>query len=698
MINLIMKSVVAKLAFAFMILTLLAIGVIGYLSFHSAKQALIRVEFEKINVLRDLQANTVRDYIKETADLLLYLAGTRGTRQGIGALVADADHKIGKELDAPATGNYDLESSRDPHREDKLAKLRYMDQIYESHMNINGAEDGYEDLMVLCAAHGHVIYSRKRLSDLGDNVKTGDLKATGLAKLFETVMSSRRPAYTSFSMYKPANAPAAFCGTPIYDPGQPDKLIGILVMRISPSRINEIMKISHQGGETVETYVVGSGSEMITDSRFSTESTIFKRRIDTEPVKLAAQGKTGHTAAISYGGAPVYSAYAPVGLTTLKNLAADADLVMIADISAAEAVQAATDLAYKIALIAVIITLVVAFIAFLLARTIARPVTVLADQVNKVGHGNLNIEVPATDRIDELGILARAIDNMVKSLRQQTSKIIDGVNILSSSAAEISATMQQVAVSTSKTSSAITETTTTVEQVKQAAKVSSQKAKDVAETAQMAVRIADDGSKATEDTVHRISVIKEQMASIGETVVRLSERSQAIEEIISTVQDLADQSNLLAVNASIEAARAGDQGKGFAVVAHEIKSLADQSKNATQQVRQILEDTRKWVTAVVMATEEGSKAVDAGVNQSVAAGESIRLLSRSVSSSAQSAAVIDSSSAQQFVGVDQVSTAMANIEQAIRQNMAGTAQLETAVQRIEDLGHSLKELVEHYKV
>ncbi len=93
------------------------------------------------------------------------------------------------------------------------------------------------------------------------------------------------------------------------------------------------------------------------------------------------------------------------------------------------------------------------------------------------------------------------------------------------------------------------------------------------------------------------------------------------------------------------------------------KSLADQSKNATQQVRQILEDTRKWVTAVVMATEEGSKAVDAGVNQSVAAGESIRLLSQSVSSSAQSAAVIDSSSAQQFVGVDQVSAAMANIEQ-----------------------------------
>ena len=86
-------------------------------------------------------------------------------------------------------------------------------------------------------------------------------------------------------------------------------------------------------------------------------------------------------------------------------------------------------------------------------------------------------------------------------------------------------------------------------------------------------------------------------------MVKLSEQSQAIEEIIVSVQDLADQSHLLAVNASIEAARAGDQGKGFAVVANEIKSLADQSKEATDQIRSILDDTRKWVSAVVMAAE-----------------------------------------------------------------------------------------------
>lgn len=188
------------------------------------------------------------------------------------------------------------------------------------------------------------------------------------------------------------------------------------------------------------------------------------------------------------------------------------------------------------------------------------------------------------------------------------------------------------------------------------------------------------------------------MESIGETVVRLSEHSQAIEDIIAAVQDLADQSNLLAVNASIEAARAGDQGKGFAVVAHEIKTLADQSKEATGQVRTILEDTRKWVSAVVMATEQGSRAVGAGVSQSTVAGESIQSLANSVAASSQAASVIDTATEQQFAGVDQVARAMANIAQAMHQNLEGTSQLETAAKRLEDLGVSLKDLVERYRV
>jgi methyl-accepting chemotaxis protein len=181
-------------------------------------------------------------------------------------------------------------------------------------------------------------------------------------------------------------------------------------------------------------------------------------------------------------------------------------------------------------------------------------------------------------------------------------------------------------------------------------------------------------------------------------VEKLSGSGDQIAAIISAVQDLADQSNLLAVNASIEAARAGDQGKGFAVVALEIKSLADQSKAATEQVRSILDETRRWVSAVVMATEQGVKAVDTGVEESREAEQAIRVLGGSVGESAQAAQVIEASSDQQLVGVDQVAQAMANIEQAMRQNVGGTVQLEASARKLADVGGQLKELIERYKV
>jgi methyl-accepting chemotaxis protein len=345
----------------------------------------------------------------------------------------------------------------------------------------------------------------------------------------------------------------------------------------------------------------------------------------------------------------------------------------------------------------VIVVLLSLVISFLLSRIITKPLAKVVEFAESIGRGDLSKKLDRGGK-DEIGRLTNTLNEMLEFLQDHTRKMLEGISVLAASAAEISATVAQLVASTVKTSSAITETTTTVEEVKQAAKISSDKAKKVAESAQLAVQITESGRKATDSTIHRMNLIKEQMESIGETVVRLSEHSQAIEDIIGSVQDLADQSNLLAVNASIEAARAGDQGKGFAVVAHEIKTLADQSKGATQQIRRILDETRKWVSAVVMATEQGSKAVEAGVHESALAGEAIQSLSDSVGVSSQAASVIHTSTEQQFVGVDQVSAAMVSIEQAMQQNTAGTSQLEIAARRIEELGVSLKQLVERYKL
>lgn len=376
-------------------------------------------------------------------------------------------------------------------------------------------------------------------------------------------------------------------------------------------------------------------------------------------------------------------------------------------------------------------------IVLLLSRAIANPLNEISRSAERIAAGDLSVSVADDGRRDEVGILAQtfarmtrslqamaesakqiaasdlrvqvkpqsdrdvlgnAFTKMVENLRRTTRELSEGVSVLAASASEILASTTQVAAGAAETGTAIAQTTTTVEEVKQTAQISSQKAKYVSDTAQKATQIGQTGRKAVEASIDGMKRIQSQMESIAESVVRLSEQSQAIGEIIATVNDLAEQSNLLAVNAAIEAAKAGEQGKGFAVVAQEVKSLAEQSKQATAQVRTILNDIQKATSVAVLATEQGSKAVDAGVNQSAAAGEAIRLLADSITEASQAALQIAASSQQQLVGTDQVALAMENIKQASAQNVAGTKQAETAAHNLHALGQKLKDLVVQYKV
>jgi methyl-accepting chemotaxis protein len=333
-----------------------------------------------------------------------------------------------------------------------------------------------------------------------------------------------------------------------------------------------------------------------------------------------------------------------------------------------------------------------------LNRAIAVPLREATAVAQRIATGDLRGEVPAGAGRDEVGQLMRALGDMMQSWRALASETTRGVATLTGAAGEILSSTAQAAASTAETAAAVSETTATVEEVKQTSLLATEKSRAVSESAQQAARTAAEGKRALEDSVKGMESIQEKMEAIATTVVRLSERSHAIGEITATVAGLAEQSNLLAVNAAIEAAKAGEHGRGFAVVAQEVKSLAEQSRQATRQVREILGEIQKSVGAAVMITEQGAKTVAQGVEQTSQAGLAFRGLADNMTEAAQAAVQIAVSSQQQLAGMDQVALAMENIQLASTENAAGTRQAEASARNLHALGQSLRQTMARFQL
>jgi len=336
-------------------------------------------------------------------------------------------------------------------------------------------------------------------------------------------------------------------------------------------------------------------------------------------------------------------------------------------------------------------------LAIFIQRSITQPLAGFIDFAQRVGKGDLTAEAVVRQR-DELGNLAMSLNYMVAGLRDVASQTRGVAENLNAATAEILASTQQQAASTAEQAAAVQQANATMAEISQSGAQISERAKQVAGGAEATSSASRSGLQAVQNTTSTMEGIREQAEAVAENVIALSEKTQAVGEIISTVNDIAEQSHLLALNAAIEAAAAGEHGRGFAVVASEMKNLAEQSKQATVQVRSILGDIQKAINSSVMLTEEAVKRVESGRLQADIADRTIRELTGNIQESVQAFQQIVAGSAQQQIGFEQVSQAFRSIGTAAQQAAASTKQSEKAAANLNALAQQLRGAVERYRI
>ena len=330
-------------------------------------------------------------------------------------------------------------------------------------------------------------------------------------------------------------------------------------------------------------------------------------------------------------------------------------------------------------------------------RSITVPLRTFMKFVGRIGQGDLTGQA-LTGRRDELGDLATSLNAMVDGLRDVASQTRQASENLNAATAEILASTQQQAASTTEQATAVQQTTATMAEISQAGAQISERAKQVAAAAEATSATGNSGLQAVQNTTGTMEAIREQAEAVAENVLTLSEKTQSIGDIIATVNDVAEQSHLLALNAAIEASAAGEHGRRFSVVASEIKNLADQSKEATVQVRSILGEIQKGINTSVMLTEEAVKRSETGKQHADIADRTIRQLTDSIQQSVQAFQQIMAGSNQQQIGFDQVAQAVRSISQASEQTAGSTKQLEQAAANVNALAQQLSKAVERYRI
>ncbi|HBL62846.1 MAG TPA: methyl-accepting chemotaxis protein [Cyanobacteria bacterium UBA8803] len=283
-----------------------------------------------------------------------------------------------------------------------------------------------------------------------------------------------------------------------------------------------------------------------------------------------------------------------------------------------------------------------------------------------------------------LGIVrSRHLSNLIKHL----------VHAISTASQQIFSTLEEQERVASQQAASVNETTTTMDELEASSRQSAEQAKAAVAAAQQALQLTQGGTQAVGETLEGMFTLEKKVGAIAEQIVRLSEQANQIGSISQLVSDLANKTNMLALNSSVEAVRAGEHGKGFSVVANEIRKLADQSQRSAEKISLLVSEIQGAINSTVMVTDEGTKTVTAGVQIAKKTDQAFTGVADAVNKVVLNNQQISLNLKQQVDAIQQVVQAMESINQGAKETAIGINQTKVGTQQLNETALNLQEMV-----